>query len=215
MSDLILFWHRRDLRTSDNLGLAAAQQRSQNVVGVFCLDPNILQRDDIAPVRVTYMIGCLQKLQQQYAKAGSQLVILQADPRQGIPGLAMALNAKAVFFNKDVEPYSRERDRAVAAALREQGIEVCTFWDQLLHAPKEILTGSGQPYTVYTPFWRNWSGKGKVEPTASLQTATGLTQKEQDVARQAGMIELPTAKELGFVWSHPLVLEPGEEDGKC
>jgi deoxyribodipyrimidine photolyase len=32
MSDLILFWHRRDLRISDNTGLAAARQQSQKVV---------------------------------------------------------------------------------------------------------------------------------------------------------------------------------------
>ena len=57
MSDLILFWHRRDLRLSDNIGLAAARAKSQKVVGVFCLDPNILERDDVAPARVTYMIG--------------------------------------------------------------------------------------------------------------------------------------------------------------
>ena len=53
MSNLILFWHRRDLRISDNVGLAAAQQQSQKVVGVFCLDPTLLKRDDIAAVRIT------------------------------------------------------------------------------------------------------------------------------------------------------------------
>ncbi|MEG4092484.1 deoxyribodipyrimidine photo-lyase, partial [Microcoleus sp. Pol12B4] len=37
MSDLILFWHRRDLRISDNIGLAAARQQSPKVVGIFCL----------------------------------------------------------------------------------------------------------------------------------------------------------------------------------
>ncbi len=52
MSDLILFWHRRDLRISDNTGLAAAREQSPKVVGVFCLDPNILERDDIAPARI-------------------------------------------------------------------------------------------------------------------------------------------------------------------
>jgi len=49
MSDLILFWHRRDLRISDHTGLAAAREKSAKIVGVFCLDPQILQSDDIAP----------------------------------------------------------------------------------------------------------------------------------------------------------------------
>ncbi len=211
MSDLILFWHRRDLRISDNIGLLRARQQSQKVVGVFCLDPNILERDDAAPVRVTYMIGCLQDLQQRYAQVGSQLLILRADPRVGIPSLAAALNAKAVFWNWDVEPYSQERDRAVQDALKEKGIQFLDHnWDQLLHAPEDIRTGSNQPYTVYTPFWRNWSSKPKAEPVAALHDVEGLTAEEQELARGVGVIQLPTAKELGFNWDNELVIAPGE-----
>lgn len=210
MSDLILFWHRRDLRISDNIGLAAARQKSQKVVGVFCLDPNILERDDVAPARVTYMIGSLQSLQQRYAEAGSQLLILHGNPTQAIPGLAAALNAKAVFWNWDVEPYSKDRDRTVTDALKEKGIQVHNYWDQLLHAPEEIQTGSKGPYTIYTPFWRNWSSKSKANPVEPLANAEGLTQKEQENSQKAGVVKLPTAKDLGFVWENELVTAPGE-----
>ncbi|RUR73472.1 deoxyribodipyrimidine photo-lyase, 8-HDF type [Chlorogloeopsis fritschii PCC 9212] len=211
MSDLILFWHRRDLRISDNTGLAAARQRSAKVVGVFCLDPNILERDDVAPVRVTYMIGCLQALQQRYAQAGSQLLILHANPVQAIPALAATLDAKAVFWNWDVEPYSQKRDRAVIEALKEKGIEFLEKnWDQLLHSPEDIRTGSNQPYTVYTPFWKNWSSKAKANPVETLENAEGLTETEKEKAKVAGAIELPSAQELGFVWDGELVIAPTE-----
>ena len=210
MSDLILFWHRRDLRIADNIGLAAARQRSQKVVGVFCLDPKILERDDVAPARMTYLMGSLQSLKERYAKVGSQLLILHANPTEAIPALAAALNAKAVFWNWDVEPYSKERDRIVMATLKEQGIAVQNNWDQLLHTPEEVQTGSKAPYTVYTPFWRNWSSKPKSEPVEALSNAEGLTQEEQETAQQAGAIELPTAKDLGFVWENELVTAPGE-----
>ncbi len=211
MSDLILFWHRRDLRISDNTGLAAARQQSQKVVGVFCLDPNILERDDVAAVRVTYMIGCLQQLQQRYAEAGSQLLIIKGDPTQAIPALATVLSARAVFWNWDVEPYSQERDRTVINALKEKGIAFLEKnWDQLLHAPEDIFTGTSQPYTVYSPFWRNWSSKPKAEPAMTLHDAIGLTAAEQEQAKQAGAIALPTAKDLGFIWEKELVIAPGE-----
>lgn len=210
MSDLILFWHRRDLRISDNLGLAMARQQTPRVVGVFCFDPNILNRDDIAPARVSYMIGSLEELQQNYAKVGSQLIILKTDPRQGIPALAQALAAQAVFWNWDVEPYAQERDRSVQEALKTAGIQSQTFWDQLLHAPESICTGSGQPYTVYSPFWKNWSSKAKDAPALDLTEAQGLSEAEQQAADQTGAIALPTAKDLGFRWDNPLLLEPGE-----
>ena len=210
MSDLILFWHRRDLRISDNVGLAAARQHTQKVVGVFCLGPNILQGDDVAPARVTYMIGCLESLQQRYALSGSELLILFNEPTTAIPKLAEALNAKAVFWNWDVEPYAKERDRNILVALKEKGISTQNFWDQLLHSPEEIRSGSGQPYTIYTPFWKNWISKAKATPVPGLQNAIGLTDTEKEAARQAGVVELPTAKDLGFIWDNNLVISPGE-----
>jgi len=210
MGDVVLFWHRRDLRTADNVGLAAARQRSAKVVGVFCLDPNILERDDLAPVRVTYMIGSLRSLQVRHEDAGGSLLILKSDPRQAIPALAVALKAQAVFFNLDVEPYAKERDRAVIEALQAAGIAVSTHWDQLLHSPLEIKANAGQPYTVYGPFWRNWVSKPKAVPVEALQKVEKLTELEQAAAQSAGAIALPTAPELGFSWDNSLVIEPGE-----
>ncbi|AVZ30691.1 FAD-binding domain-containing protein [Nodularia spumigena] len=211
MSDLILFWHRRDLRISDNTGLVAARGRSAKVVGVFCLDPQILSRDDVAPARVTYMMGCLQALQQRYAQVGSQLLILHGNPVEVIPALAKALNAKAVFWNWDVEPYSQTRDRTIIDILKSNSIEFLhENWDQILHAPDEIRTGAKSPYTVYSPFWKNWSSKPKAKSVETLQNAAGLTETEQEIAKQAGVIPLPTARDLGFIWDGELSISPGE-----
>jgi len=211
MSELILFWHRRDLRIDDNIGLAAARDRSPKVVGVFCLDPQILERDDVAPARVTYMIGCLQKLQQRYAEAGSQLLIVRDLPVHAIASLAENLKAKAVYWNRDVEPYAQQRDEAVSNALKEKGIEFSSFWDQLLNSPEPIHTGIGKVYTIYTPFWKNWRRKPKPAPVATLANAENLTAEEREWAQAAGIIALPTAKDLGFIWENELLLPPGEK----
>lgn len=209
MSNLILFWHRRDLRSVDNVGLAEARKRSDRVVGVFCLDPIYLGRDDVAATRVTYMIGCLQELQKNYQKAGTQLIVLHQPPSEGLPKLAKALDAKAVYLNRDIEPYGRERDRNVAEALKQLNVEVQGYWDQLMHPPQDILTGGGKPYTVFSPYWRNWSSKPKAAPANNLEQAIGLSETEQEAARKAGAIPLPSAKELGFGWNNPLLLKPG------
>jgi deoxyribodipyrimidine photo-lyase len=210
MTDLIVFWHRRDLRTTDNVGLAAARQRSPKVIGVFCLDPAILEADDVAPARVLYMVGSLRELQENYARVGSDLLIVKGRPEQAIPTLAEALGAIAVYWNLDVEPYAQKRDEAVGQALKESGVEACTHWDQLLHAPGDIRTNSGDPYSVYTPFWRNWNSQSKKDPVEALQDVTGLTDAEKSRADDAGVVSLPSAADLGFVWENPLLLEPGE-----
>ncbi len=162
MSNLIMFWHRRDLRITDNTGLLNARELSPQVVGLFCFDPHIIKGNDIAPVRMKYMVGCLQALQKDYQKAGSQLLILQGNPVKVIPKLAIALNAKAVFWNWDVEPYAQKRDYMTMEVLRNQGIQVLEQnWDHLLSSPHDIFTGTKRPYTVYSPFWKNWNSKTK------------------------------------------------------
>jgi deoxyribodipyrimidine photo-lyase len=112
-----------------------------------------------------------------------------------------------------VEPYSQERDRTIIEALKEKGIQFLEKnWDQILHSPEEIRTGSQQPYTVYTPFWKNWSSKPKANPV-ELSDATslqGLTDAEKEIAKASGVIELPSTKDLGFHWDGELVITPGE-----
>ena len=211
MSDLILFWHRRDLRLSDNVGLHAARQHSAKVVGVFCFDPQILDRDDIAPVRVAYMVDSLRELQDAYAQVGGQLLILQNDPVKGLPQLAQALGVNQVYWNRDVEPYAAKRDRAVYEALKAIGTDSHAQWDQLLHAPGDIRTGAGKPYTVYTPFWKNWNKQPKSVPLPAPTGLASLSQDEQEKAIAAGAIPLPTAKDLGFEWDGDFILEPGEQ----
>lgn len=215
MSDLIFFWHRRDLRISDNIGLAAARQKTAKVVGLFCLDTNILDRDDVAPARITYMIGCLQELQESYQKLGSQLIVIKGEPAKDIPLLAKSLQAQAVYWNRDVEPYAKKRDRHVANALEEKGLETNSFWDQLLHAPGEIMTkSSDSPYKVYTPFWRSWSEEDKQSVISEIEQLEGLNKSELDTAKKSGAIDLPTAKDLGYEWEYPLLLNPGESAAK-
>lgn len=206
MSDLILFWHRSDLRISDNIGLSAARQTSPQIMGVFCLDEDILNRDDIAPARVKYMIGCLAELQESYRSLGSKLLIVKGKPSQKIPQLATTLEAKAVYWNLDVEPYSQKRDRDVQNTLEKSKITVATFWDRLLHYPGEVTTKSNDPYRVYTPFWRNWQQQTKKEIPEAITPFQGLNNTDIKEA-----IELPTAEQLGFKWDNPLLLTPGEK----
>ena len=209
MSDLALFWHRNDLRISDNSGLARASQTGARIIGVFCFDPAIIDRDDVAPVRIEFLIGSLKCLAADYRRAGSQLLILHQDPTIGIPQLASGLQVKAVYWHFDVEPYSQTRDTRVIDALKQQGIAAHPEWDRVLHDPTEIRTGNNQPYSVYTPYWRNWIGRSKPAPVDVKLRSVELTLTEQQALTQLPVIDLPTAKDLGFDWDEPLIFAPG------
>jgi deoxyribodipyrimidine photo-lyase len=184
-----LFWHRRDLRLTDNLGLASAAAATAAVTGVFVLDPAILSAADMAPARVWFLLESLRELQQRWRDAGSRLLVLEGDPEQLLPQLAEALAAPVVAWNRDVEPYGRARDRRVAAALQAAGRKVLVDWDQLLIAPEALKTGGGDPYRVYGPFQRNWRGQVERKAAAGSALQGGL----DPVPAPGGLIDLDPA----------------------
>ncbi|MEC7896349.1 MAG: FAD-binding domain-containing protein [Cyanobacteriota bacterium] len=173
-----LFWHRRDLRLADNTGLQAAAALGPAVSGVYVLDPAILspppQLPPMAPARLWFLVESLMELQQRWQEAGSRLLVVAGDPVQRLPQLASLLEAAAVVWSRDVEPYARERDRQVARALQASGHKVLVDWDQLLVAPELLKTGGGDPYRVYGPFLRNWRGQVERSNPRTVDAPTGL-----------------------------------------
>ena len=208
-----LFWHRRDLRLADNRGLAAAATTTPAVTGVFVLDPAILSDPTMAPARLWFLSESLRELEQSWQQAGSRLVILRGDPAELLPRLASALGADVVAWNRDVEPFGRERDRRVARALQAEGRKVLADWDQLLIPPEALQTGSGDPYRVYGPFWRNW--RGQVEQAGgltSLPPPHSLIDPDPAQLAQA-LTGLPIASpdlEHGFSGAELCPCRPGE-----
>ncbi|MEB3176573.1 MAG: FAD-binding domain-containing protein [Synechococcus sp.] len=173
-----LFWHRRDLRLADNTGLQAAVALGPAVIGVYVLDPAVItpppELPPMAPARLWFLLDSLIELQQRWREAGSRLLVLSGDPVALLPRLAALLNAPAVVWSRDVEPYARERDRQVARALQAEGRKVLVDWDQLLVAPEQLKTGAGDPYRVYGPFLRNWRGQVERSEPRTVAAPSGL-----------------------------------------
>jgi len=184
-----LFWHRRDLRLADNLGLAAAAAATPALTGVVVLDPAELEAPTMVPARRWFWRESLRELDQRWQAAGSRLVLLEGDPVEQLPRLAAALDATVVAWNRDGEPFARERDRRVAAALQADGRKVLVDWDQLLIAPENLRTGSGDPYRVYGPFLRNWRGQVERKTLLGSAASGGL----EPVEAPSGLFDLDTA----------------------
>ncbi len=158
-----LFWHRKDLRIRDNLGLIKAIKNSLALTGVYVLDPKILLPEkgfeSISAAKIWFLTHSLLELQENWRKAGSRLIILWGEPTKLIPRLARTIQAEVVIWNKDIEPYNRTIDEKVISLLKQEHREVITIWDQLIVAPEEIYTKTNKPYEVFTPFWKNWHSK--------------------------------------------------------
>ena len=121
---------------------------------LFVLDPGLLDGRWPSPNRAWYLLGCLRALDEQLRAIGGRLVVRTGDPAQVVPALAAEVGADAVLVTRDVGPYARRRDRAVAAALAAHGRTFHARRGLLLVEPEAVTTAQGGHYTVFSPFWR-------------------------------------------------------------
>jgi deoxyribodipyrimidine photo-lyase len=178
-----LHWHRQDLRADDNRGLAAAGDEA--VFPVFVFDDEVLQYG--SPPRVAFMLDALDALRDRYRELGGALHVAHGDPSAVLPELAAAVGAETVSYAEDYSGLAAERDRAVTAALEDDGVSVEGFHDALHHEPGSITTNDGDPYSVYTYFWKKWRDREKAEP---YDPPTNVVDQPGD--------DLPSLASLGF-----------------
>jgi deoxyribodipyrimidine photo-lyase len=144
-----IVWFRQDLRRRDNPALTAAATRGP-VVPVFILDditPGLWRWGGASRWWLHHSLAALQR------DLGG-LVLYRGDPHTRLPDIAKAHGASAVYWNRCYEPFAVARDAQLKETLHTHGIAAESFNGGLLREPWEIATGSGEPFKVYTPYWR-------------------------------------------------------------
>ena len=154
-----IFWHRRDLRMEDNLGLSATLEQSKALTGVYIFDPKIFNSEKISAAKTWFIIESLRELQLNWKDSGSELLILEGEPLKILPDLCNSINATIVNWNKDVDPYIIKQDKQISSVLRNLNISTRQYWDHLIIEPGALKTKTKTPYKVYTPFYLSWKNE--------------------------------------------------------
>lgn len=157
----VVVWFRCDLRRSDHGALAAAAGRP--VVPLFVLDP-ALQRSAAGP-RLERLQASLAALDTQIRDHGGPgLVLRTGAPAEVVAGVAAELDAAEVLVSADYSPYGLRRDRAVGQELAAAGRRLQAADSPYLHAPGTVAKADGQPYSVFTPYYRAWHALSEPAP---------------------------------------------------
>ncbi len=152
-----LVWFRRDLRDYDHAALHHALASSREVCCAFVFDTEILDRlPSRTDRRVEFIHRSVRELDQALRRKGGGLVVLHGRARDEIPRIAATLDVARVVANRDYEPAARERDAAVERALATLGIAWQSFKDQVVFEADEVMTRSGAPFRVFTPYRTAW-----------------------------------------------------------
>ncbi len=211
-------WFRRDLRVSDNAALFHALKSCRQVHCVFVFDSTILDSLPRQDRRVEFIRESLVELDALLrALAGGDaggLITCHGAAVHEIGRVALALQVQSVFANHDDEPQAAARDAAVRGALADAGIGFHTFKDQTVFERTELLTQSGKPYAVFTPYKKAWLAKVdafylKGYPVEKY--AAGLAQRPV-----AMRLAVPSLQALGFEPTnlHELKLPTGASGGR-
>ena len=183
-----IVWFLQDLRLTDNPALVDALDRFDRVVPVYLWTP--AEHGGWAPGGAArwWLHHSLESLDGDLRDKGSRLVLRQGEAALPLlRALIAGTGAEAVIWNARYEPALRERDRALAAALREDGIEVRAHPSRILHDPRRLRTKQDDPYQVFTPFWKRFQeqvdvGPGLEKPAMGRTRAPATWPDAEDLA---------------------------------
>lgn len=150
---LTVVWLRDDLRTADNPALHAAADRG-DVLVCYILDEVSESIRPLGGAARWWLHHSLASLDESLQTLGVPLVLRSGGTEEAITQLVADSGADAVFWNRRYGHAERTLDAGVKASLAGTGIEVHSFQANLLHEPWEVANGQGEPYKVFTPFWR-------------------------------------------------------------
>lgn len=152
-----IFWFRRDLRLTDNHGLYKALESSENVLPIFIFDTEILSKlENKEDKRVDYIFQALQTLNKYLEKSGKSIKIFYGKPLDIFKNLMNEYQIENVFCNEDYEPSAIKRDDEIEKFLTQKKMVFKQFKDQVHFHKDDILKSDGTPYTIYTPYSKQW-----------------------------------------------------------
>ncbi|MNH78211.1 Deoxyribodipyrimidine photo-lyase [compost metagenome] len=155
---MILFIHRKDLRTHDHAALEHIARRQQMSMHIFIADPALL-----TPVRRNehsglHFLSQVRRLQELYTQAGRRLHILYGEPEQIVDAILGQYPIREIMLGRDYTPYALSRDHKLELTAERHGVPVTSLQDQTLIDLEDFhaFAGRKEPYKVFTPFYRKW-----------------------------------------------------------
>ncbi|MEZ5437972.1 MAG: deoxyribodipyrimidine photo-lyase [Lysobacteraceae bacterium] len=206
-----LVWFRRDLRLADNPALQAALDAGLAPIPVYLHAPHEESPWEPGAASRAWLAKSLAVLSKDLASRGSRLIVRRCDSSlDALLQLQAETGAEAVFWNRLYEPALIARDSEIKSALRGQGLRAESFGAALLREPWEVETGQGEPYRVFTPFWKKLSAELRsVSVSDAPKRLSGVPDGIEglDVSQGDPLALVPSPRwDKGF-WDH---FEPGE-----
>ena len=150
----VVVWFRQDLRLQDHAALQAALAGRRAVLPVYVLDDDTPGAWALGGAARWWLHHSLASLAESLAARGATLVLRRGPSAEVIPALAQEVGAAEVHAGRMHEPWARQAETAVTAALQRAGGSLHLHRTATLFDLDSIRTKTGGIYGVYAPFAR-------------------------------------------------------------
>lgn len=200
--EIAIVWLRRDLRLNDNAALYHALGSGLPVLPLFIFDRAILDElPSPKDARVQFIHQELERLQKEIEEHKGTLLVRYGMPMEVWADLLQEFNIRAVYTNRDYEPYAKNRDARIQELLDRQDVSFHRFKDQVIFESEEIRKQDGNPYVVFTPYSRRWKAQldARIEPDgSSFYLKAYPSEQLLSALLPAPPSDMPSLQSMGF-----------------
>ena len=150
----IIVWFRTDLRLHDNPALYAADNRGGRIIPFYIHAPHEEGQWQPGAASRWWLHHSLASLASDLNQRGSRLILRTGNSLEQLQQLAEQTGATAVYTTRCYNPAGIKRDNTIQRALRTANIDFTLYNGNVLVEPDSIHNKAGQPFKVFTPFWR-------------------------------------------------------------
>ncbi|KAJ7591027.1 DNA photolyase, FAD-binding/Cryptochrome [Mycena floridula] len=162
----IVYWMRMgDLRLSDNRALSVASKEATRLglplIVLFVLSPQDFVAHDRGSRRIDFTLRNLVILKKSLAALNIPLYTVVHEIRRTLPSRVLSvleqdLSCRSLYANYEYEIDEVRRDIKLCTLAKPKGIQITLTHDKCIVEPGVVLTKEQKPYSVYSPYQRNW-----------------------------------------------------------
>lgn len=200
-NNINLVWFRNDLRTNDNAVLTEAQKSGDQIIAVYCFDPQHFTFDTFGykkteRYRAKFLIETVTDLKEQLQQYHIDLLVFNERPENIIPEICETYNINAIFTQ--MEWTQEEVDVENAVKNKCKNIRWHSVYNQFLYHPEDLNFPVSKTPQVFTVFRKQLEKEVAIRPEIKVSQCAENNRIENNT-------KIPSLKDLGFEYfeRHP------------
>jgi deoxyribodipyrimidine photo-lyase len=190
-----LVWFGNDLRIQDNKVLSKAVAQHDRVIGIYCLNPALLQKTNfgfrkLGVYRAKFLLESLRDLKQNLAQHNISLLVYVKAPEAIIPEVCEQFHIDTIYKQKEWTSEEVDEKERVEALLNETAIE--EIYNQFLYHPEDILSDPQKIPNVFSNF------RKKLEKYVDIREEATLSKTFDADNLVENNTNIPSLTDLGF-----------------